>query len=1116
MAAADTDVVKRPRLDSWSGSSQRVETSSNPPSQSYTHFQYAAPHAPQAPPSPSAYQEPISAADPRGSELPSPSPHPFHHPHSGYVTPNNGLSGPTQPADPVSLPPGQIPVKARPLNDQQQLHQLRPLSIATGSGQTGLHHPQPHLDHSGPGNTGAPVQDQHLPSGTDGNMSGVHQGLPYPQQHDGQPVGHGGVYAPSPNVSTPISAGPGHPLLMSGLGGGGPFITTTYPPRRKAIRAAQACDACRQRKAKCDEGRPSCGFCKEAVLACVYREVPPPKQDRTLLQILDRLARIETKLDNKEDGPRTSASAAPPTSLPQGLQDLNAAPPPRPVAPLRRASASNMHERLQSASFSSDIATDEQDKDSEGPGELSIPMEHTTAAHKLLRWPSIKAFISKITDNEDYVMEAEENRGLLRLYGRGEGIDRGDGSGLGEGSDAGSPDADDGNPGSSTSPTELLWGTGLTTGDNVEVRRRDAHRAGGLNADGTLQLDPPRVSHLLNSYFQNIHILHPFLDKERVISMVSALQAKISSANNNATGVPPSSPFAVSSMQNPPAKPPKRKRSTTGLVGPNSVPSHSTSRTPLERSISTAIVLLVLALGKICDHRTWVPGPALDNKKSSPRSMMSPPLKTDSPPTSVKHSPTSSASSTYSTLPSPYEGPRMPSLSRRTSIEGHAVFEKKPFESRNVEPRNVDVIPGLAYYTLATEILGSLNGGNDLPHVQAGLLAGLYCGQIGRVLESWRWINSACIGCQVLLRKNKLRNEQNAARKDLVICAFWTCLQLESDVLAELDLPPSGISRLEPIMPLPTCTGTGVTDPAGNDPESLMWMYYLAQITLRKLLNRVHSELYKENKDSKHAGWSTESAAELDWQLGRWRNVLPPQLRWDDDEPPPADINAARLRAKYYGARYIIHRPFVHHALHPLVPHGTYPGLPEESSQLAGRLSNQSSPTNLAALPVNPAFEPNGRRKSGMAMAPPEPVASVVDKSVIDACKNCICAAIQSTKAFHGVRGRPIVTNIFGTAHAQFGNLLVLQAAYRSQLLRPIVRPDDLRYLMEETIQFFRHLAPISPTLETDAQILESSMKTLDFNQNVSAPSAALFNAFGERSSGAPSPYVTAPLSNSR
>ena len=93
--------------------------------------------------------------------------------------------------------------------------------------------------------------------------------------------------------------------------------------------------------------------------------------------------------------------------------------------------------------------------------------------------------------------------------------------------------------------------------------------------------------------------------------------------------------------------------------------------------------------------------------------------------------------------------------------------------------------------------------------------------------------------------------------------------------------------------------------------------------------------------------------------------------------------------------------------------------VPEESpSQMTGRLSNQSSPTNLAALPTNSAFESNGRRKSGISMPPPDPVAGVVDKSVIDACIKCISAAIQSTKAFHGVHGRPIVTNIFCTATA--------------------------------------------------------------------------------------------------
>lgn len=52
----------------------------------------------------------------------------------------------------------------------------------------------------------------------------------------------------------------------------------------------------------------------------------------------------------------------------------------------------------------------------EDDGELSIPVEHTTAAHKLLMWPSIKALLPK-QYNEDYVMELEEGRGLIWVYG---------------------------------------------------------------------------------------------------------------------------------------------------------------------------------------------------------------------------------------------------------------------------------------------------------------------------------------------------------------------------------------------------------------------------------------------------------------------------------------------------------------------------------------------------------------------------------------------------------------------------------------------------------------------------------------------------------------------------
>ena len=71
---------------------------------------------------------------------------------------------------------------------------------------------------------------------------------------------------------------------------------------------------------------------------------------------------------------------------------------------------------------------------------------------------------------------------------------------------------------------------------------------------------------------------------------------------------------------------------------------------------------------------------------------------------------------------------------------------------------------------------------------------------------------------------------------------------LGSDVLAELDLPPSGISRLEDSMMLPGAVSSPSPFPETQEEDSLMWMYYLAQIALRKLLNRVHTALYKQGQ----------------------------------------------------------------------------------------------------------------------------------------------------------------------------------------------------------------------------------------------------------------------------
>ncbi|KAE8377777.1 hypothetical protein BDV26DRAFT_292885 [Aspergillus bertholletiae] len=73
--------------------------------------------------------------------------------------------------------------------------------------------------------------------------------------------------------------------------------------------------------------------------------------------------------------------------------------------------------------------------------------------------------------------------------------------------------------------------------------------------------------------------------------------------------------------------------------------------------------------------------------------------------------------------------------------------------------------------------------------------------------------------------------------------------------------------------------------------------------------------------------------------------------------------------------------------------------------------------------------------------------------------------------SFDGIKGRPVITNIFGTAHAQFGKILVLSATYMSSL-SGLVDGAELERLLQRTIKFLLQSHNISPSLRADARIL--------------------------------------------
>jgi hypothetical protein len=683
--------------------------------------------------------------------------------------------------------------------------------------------------------------------------------------------------------------------------------------QRMQMRATRACEQCRQRKRRCDEGNP-CSFCKEGNFICQYRETPPAKTDKNMDKVIAMLEQVA-----------------------QGNIDL------RQVLDTKLSVFDDRLRRIEQRRSSLVAPSEPSEPEEPAPKRKQELDDHRTAPHKLIvLWPSVRPLLqeAKVDVNDGYVMEAE-HYGVLRLYGRVEGIEEQDGTQPGG---PASPARSEDSFSDAPSPPEGIWGCGLPAyAYPTSESRSHQYTVGGLKPDGMLDLDQTTVLSLWGSYLKHMHIMHPFLDKAQTRKLIDKFITRDCS-NRHRTY----SNRAVGDGES--DRPIKRHRSN-GPTGSQDIGAGEFRREQsinIERFPSDAVIYLVLALGKICTHKADLPG------------------------------------------------------SRRSSFD-------KSFASSQMA-KNVEVIPGLAYYAKAADILGGQSDGNDLIHAQMFLLAGLYKGQLARVKESMSWIAMAGSVIQTLLDRYKLYNDEHwTLRKDtgrdhekgprlisdlqqnLIVLASWTCLQLESDILAELRLPSSGIQNVEHLLLMPhNLTEEEKYEGLANN----VMLFYTAQMFLRKRLNQVHRQLYGPDCLEQPLAEVRAILHAHEAILHGWRAMLPPDLKWGGDEPPPSGILSARLRAKYWGARYVINRPFLDYVLH-ILPH-----------------VKRGSSVEEVALDVNR----NPRDKADIHLF--KAIKSMEESEIWKACKRCIEAAMQSTSAFHSIPDRLIVTNIHGTAHA--------------------------------------------------------------------------------------------------
>ncbi|OJJ46030.1 hypothetical protein ASPZODRAFT_132999 [Penicilliopsis zonata CBS 506.65] len=180
-----------------------------------------------------------------------------------------------------------------------------------------------------------------------------------------------------------------------------------------------------------------------------------------------------------------------------------------------------------------------------------------------------------------------------------------------------------------------------------------------------------------------------------------------------------------------------------------------------------------------------------------------------------------------------------------------------------------------------------------------------------RPLQAWSFISSTAAKCRLLLSypdSEGLPDQQECLRR-----IFWSCYILESDYLAELSaLPQTGIADIESSVPLP---GEYHTHASQADEEQSS-LYFLACISMRRLLNRVHNLLYARDTG---VGFDNQQfpsvVAELGHQLEEWKELLPPPFQFAVDLSPARSIPGAFLRQRYLTCKSVIYRPYLTWAL---------------------------------------------------------------------------------------------------------------------------------------------------------------------------------------------------------
>jgi hypothetical protein len=156
-----------------------------------------------------------------------------------------------------------------------------------------------------------------------------------------------------------------------------------------------------------------------------------------------------------------------------------------------------------------------------------------------------------------------------------------------------------------------------------------------------------------------------------------------------------------------------------------------------------------------------------------------------------------------------------------------------------------DKPPGYEYFNEARKRLGFIFTQISIEVVQINLLMATYYETCAKHLDFWKCAVSASMTCQALIRGQRI--EWETPYGHCVKRAYWVCMLNEMFYHHDLDFPQSGIEDLQDAVPSPSYYAhtPGVTSPPNSEDRAEYHLHFLAMVTLRQLIARIHEAFHR-------------------------------------------------------------------------------------------------------------------------------------------------------------------------------------------------------------------------------------------------------------------------------